>query len=133
MVGALLWYSPTILSLFSYPQPNHKIETFQFSASYILTPANVSRSIQLRNGQTLKGNFTITGLPSPPDSFYYFLGVSILDSQKNILALYTEPAKSFSITATTSGIYTIIFTCTTSYSDRLPLVLSVTLAYDIIS
>jgi len=132
IAGVLLWYSPTILSLLSNQQLNHKRETFQLPASPVAAPVNVSRSIQLRKGQTLRGNFTITGLPPPPDSNYYGTGVAILGPQEEVIALYYGTTASFSIPATTNGTYIILFTCTTAYTERLPLVLTVTLAYDII-
>ena len=132
IVGVLLWYSPTILSILSNQQSNHRKETFQLPASSVNAPVNISRSIQLRNGQTLKGNFTITGIPPPPNGDYYATGVAILDPQQKVLALYYSSAQSFSIHATTNGTYVILFTCTTAYTEKLPLTLSVTLAYDII-
>jgi len=132
-------FESNILAFFSgIHQSNHGSESFPLSAGLLFNPIPVTRKLQLKSGQILKGNYTFNML-SPQDTtsggmptiMFFQTSLTIMDSQDRILALYSEPSGNISMVVSSSDTYSFVFACQTVQSNMLPATLNVTWAYDI--
>lgn len=138
-ITSIVVFDSNILAFLSGAhQSNHGSESFPLSAGYFLNPIEVTRKLQLKNGQILKGNYTFSML-SPqgiaPNGMPYIMNyetsLAIMDSQDRALALYNEPSGNILMVVSSSDTYSLIFGCTTIRTDMLPATLNVTWVYDI--
>jgi len=138
-ITSIVVFDSNILAFLSgMQQSNHGRESFTLSAGYYLNPIEVTRKLQLKSGQNLKGNYTFSMLNPQgvaPNGMPYILNyetsLAIMDSQNRALALYSEPSGNIMLLVSSSDTYSIIFGCTTVRTDMLPATLNVTWAYNI--